>query len=52
MLGTLRRLGILGTLGNLGNGLVSLKDWKEQIELDILQSYMSRELKYKKTSKV
>jgi len=28
-------LGILGSLGTLGNGLVSLKDWKEQIELDI-----------------
>ncbi len=40
-------LGILGSLGTLDNGLVSLKDWKEQIELDISQSYIIMELKYK-----
>jgi hypothetical protein len=30
-----------------GNVLVSSKAWKEQIESDILQLYMSRQLKYK-----
>jgi hypothetical protein len=40
-------LEILASRGILGNGLGYSKAWKEQIELDILQSYMSRELKYK-----
>jgi hypothetical protein len=47
MLDRLLVLGILGSLGILGNGLVSSKAWKEQIELDKSQSYISRELKYK-----